>query len=143
MEPKQVGPNGGLERTPAIERSALNENGSNSPEGLRNIGLERGLETEKDIGAVQAEAQQVAMPSLPVPVINDSDDSANMTGSDDVNLVAKDDDLIEKEWVDKAKRIIAATKDDPYTREREIAKLQSEYILKRYGREMGTTAENE
>ena len=44
------------------------------------------------------------------------------------------DDLIEKEWVDKAKKILVETKDDPYRREREINKLQIEYVRKRYGR---------
>ena len=52
-----------------------------------------------------------------------------------------EDDLIEKEWVDKAKRIIADTRDDPYKREKEISKLQIEYIRKRYGREIGDSGD--
>lgn len=48
--------------------------------------------------------------------------------------VAADEDLIEKEWVDKAKKIISDTKEDPYTRDEEVSKLQVEYIKKRYGR---------
>lgn len=68
--------------------------------------------------------QVVPMPVLP-------------TASDDNPVVAADDDLIEKEWVDKAKKIITETRDDPYKREREVSKLQADYLRKRYGREIG------
>lgn len=53
--------------------------------------------------------------------------------------IAADDDLIEKEWVDKAKKIIAETKDDPYRREQEVARLQADYLRKRYGKELGVS----
>lgn len=68
--------------------------------------------------------------SVPDPVSAPSDDSVGPT-------IAADDDLIEKEWVDKAKRIIAETQNDPYKREREIGKLQADYLRKRYGKELG------
>ena len=51
-------------------------------------------------------------------------------------LVAGDDDLIEKEWVDKAKKIIQQTRSDPYTQEKEVSKLQADYIKKRYGKDV-------
>lgn len=70
---------------------------------------------------------------VPVPTAPIADDStANPT-------IAADDDLIEKEWVDKAKRIIAETKDDPYKREQEVNKLQADYLRKRYGKELGVS----
>ena len=68
-----------------------------------------------------------AVPTVPVPV---SDDSAGPT-------LAADDDLIEKEWVDKAKKIITDTQNDPYRREQEVSKLQADYLRKRYGKELG------
>lgn len=52
--------------------------------------------------------------------------------------VASDDDRIEKDWVDKAKDIIAKTADDPHSRERAIGALQRDYVKKRYGKEIGT-----
>ena len=86
----------------------------------------------------QAEVAQLVMPSLPTPVLAAADPTTAQPQADDnTPLTAGDDDLIEKEWVDKAKSIIAATKDDPYRREREINKLQIEYIRKRYGRVIG------
>lgn len=97
---------------------------------------EKGL----DARAVQAEAAQVAMPSaptLPPALIAQPAITQGSSSDDTATLLASDDDLIEKEWVDKAKKIIAETKDDPYKREYEISKLQIEYIRKRYGREIG------
>lgn len=75
---------------------------------------------------------------LPPPVIPTASSAVNLT-STDIPLVANDDDLIEKEWVDKAKKIITDTKDDPYRREQEVSKLQAEYLRKRYGRELGSS----
>lgn len=71
-----------------------------------------------------------ATPAVQAPV-------STTTSTDDTPLIASDDDLIEKEWVDKLKRIITLTKDDPYERARVIAQLQADYLKKRYNREMG------
>lgn len=78
-------------------------------------------------------ANVFADPSLPKPVQQVS------PVVDDKPLIAGDDDLIEKEWVEKAKHIIASTKDDPYRREREVGQLQVDYLKKRYGRELGSS----
>lgn len=75
------------------------------------------------------------LPVTPVPAVPQQsvpDDSAGPT-------IASDDDLIEKEWVDKAKKIIANTQNDPYLREQEVTKLQIDYLRKRYGKELGTS----
>lgn len=74
----------------------------------------------------------VAVPQAPAVAV------PTTTVADDANpVLAGDDDLIEKEWVDKAKKIIAETKDDPYAREREVNRLQADYLQKRYGKELG------
>jgi Txe/YoeB family toxin of Txe-Axe toxin-antitoxin module len=61
----------------------------------------------------------------PVPVVH-NDNPAN----------AGDEDVIEKEWVDKAKKIVTQTKDDPYKQEQEVSKLQADYLKKRYGKDV-------
>ena len=43
----------------------------------------------------------------------------------------------EKEWVDKLKKIIILTKDDPYERSRVITQLQIDYLKKRYNKTLG------
>ncbi len=50
--------------------------------------------------------------------------------------IADDTDLIEKEWVDKAKEIVAQTANDPYLQNKEINKIRSEYLKKRYNKEL-------
>ena len=55
-------------------------------------------------------------------------------------MVAADEDLIEKEWVDKAKDIIRRTADDPFTRSAQVSTLQQDYLQKRYGKTLGTDA---
>lgn len=132
MEPKQHEVGGNIEQAPA--NGAVGEFGLGPDR--QNLSIENGAEKVPGVGAVQAEISQITMPALPTPVAsNVTDDS---TASDNSTpLTAGDDDLIEKEWVDKAKKIIAETRDDPYRREREISKLQVEYIRKRYGRTVG------
>ncbi len=105
------------------------------PEQLAGHNPEVAPEKRPELGVVQAEAAQVAMPALPTPIITTAPDPVSSLTNDD--QTAADVDLIEKEWVDKAKKIIAETRDDPYRREREISKLQIEYVRKRYGRVIG------
>lgn len=137
MEPRQIGPNGGMEHlstpTPLFEVSSSRE-----------TQLERDVDRQPEAGSARLEAAQVAMPvALPAPVISPIADAGTvsaMSSDDDTPITANDDDLIEKEWVDKAKKILAETRDDPYRREAEVGKLQIEYIRKRYGREIGTVS---
>lgn len=85
-------------------------------------------------------APAVALPPVvPTPVADDQS-TLGVSQDDDLPSVAADDDLIEKEWVDKAKQILANTKDDPYLREQEISRLQVEYLKKRYGKELGVSS---
>lgn len=77
-------------------------------------------------------------PVIPVPMPQPAPVPAPAVVSDDNPAIAGDDDLIEKEWVDRAKKIIIDTKDDPYRREREVNKLQIDYLRKRYGKELGS-----
>ncbi len=51
-------------------------------------------------------------------------------------LVADDVDVIEKEWVDKAKKIVSSTKDDPHHQEKQVSVLQADYMMKRYNKKI-------
>lgn len=77
----------------------------------------------------------VMLPQVPVvtpaPVVADS--QASQTNP----VAANDDDVIEKEWVDRAKQVIAQTKNDPFTREKALGELQRDYLMKRYGKQIG------
>lgn len=56
----------------------------------------------------------------------------------DSGLTAADTDLIEKEWIVKAKDIVAKTQDDPYHQKKEISKVKAEYIQKRFNKTLKT-----
>ncbi len=140
MEPKLPAPNLGPEHQPGgygrnLEQIPLPPNPENT--------IERSPERFEQ-RSESAPAAVTAQPILPAPVVAPAptapvvDDAAAQASDDGMPLVAHDDDLIEKEWVDKAKKIIVQTKDDPYAREREVGKLQADYLRKRYGKELGT-----
>lgn len=70
----------------------------------------------------------------PLPTVRQTDDTSHTVGDPTNPASAADDDLIEKEWVEKAKKVIAETKHDPYMQEHEVSKLQADYLKKRYGK---------
>ena len=47
---------------------------------------------------------------------------------------ASDTDLIEKEWVEKAKAIVEQTRSDPHLQNKEISKFKADYMKKRYNK---------
>ena len=52
-------------------------------------------------------------------------------------VVADDNDIIEREWVDKVKQIISSTGSDPYAQQSEASRLMADYVLKRFGKKVG------
>jgi hypothetical protein len=139
MEPKLPAPNLGPERQPGgygqnLEQIPLPPNPENAIERAPERVEQR---SEATPAAVNAQPVLPAPVVLPEPVTPVADDTNTQASDNGMPLVAHDDDLIEKEWVDKAKKIIVQTKDDPYAREREVGKLQADYLRKRYGKELG------
>lgn len=50
--------------------------------------------------------------------------------------IADDSDLIEKEWVVRAKQIVSSTHNDPYQQNRSIMRLRADYLKKRYNKDL-------
>ena len=106
---------------------------------------EVGREFEQSLGArvEQYNNLPVALPvdnTTTVPLSQSDAQSTSqprVVADGDTPLVAADEDLIEREWVDKVKKIIALTKDNPYERNRVIAQLQADYLKKRYNKTLG------
>ena len=48
--------------------------------------------------------------------------------------VAADTDVIEKEWIARAKQVVANTRLDPFEQNRQLAALKADYMQKRYGK---------
>ncbi|MEI6054214.1 MAG: hypothetical protein WCQ49_02475 [Candidatus Saccharibacteria bacterium] len=108
---------------------------SNNTEIILNGLAEKSAE-RSELGAKASDVSLTTV--LPQPVVDDNNDVASTTkGFDEDSLDAGDVDLIEKEWVDKAKKIVAETRDDPHMREEGISKLQVDYLKKRFGKEIG------
>ena len=137
MEPKSPLPRFETQSPAAPERAPL-EAPTVTPEFGQRVeqGAER-VEQRADAAMAAASAQTAVLP-VPVPLpAAPQDESASVQPA--FPSAAADDDLIEKEWVDKAKQIIEQTRDDPFRREQEVTKLQAEYLRKRYGRELGAS----
>ena len=132
MKPETLSPDFNLEQTRFIERPHSNvEKGVTSPETLKTPELDVN-KTE----AASAVVESIISTTLPAPAVT-VNDGASMTFAVSTPLTAKDDDLMEKEWVDRAKQIVSETHDNPHQREKAVNKLQIEYLKKRYGRELG------
>lgn len=50
--------------------------------------------------------------------------------------IADDLDLIEKEWVEKAKAIVEQTKHDPRIQSREMNRFKADYLSRRFNKEL-------
>lgn len=81
-------------------------------------------------------------PVLPVvqgdPSVN-TPQGIQSPGPQDTPPIADDTDLIEKEWVDKAKQILERNKDNPHALNQEINKVKADYVKKRYNKDLKTS----
>lgn len=106
---------------------------SSSPEA----GYEDRVERESSPSKLETKAPAVVTAvALPEPVATDS--SGQPPALNDVPLIADDDDLIEKEWVERAKKIVSDTKGDPHKRDDQATELKVNYLQKRFGRRIGS-----
>jgi hypothetical protein len=84
-------------------------------------------------------ASQGALPAIPVIPVIPTDDS-QLTPTDDestssASTKALDDkDLIEREWVDKAKAIVEHTAEDPFKQTEEMSGLKADYLHQNYNK---------
>lgn len=60
-------------------------------------------------------------------------------GNTQTPIIADDNDLIEKEWVLKAKEIVAKTRQDPYQQNKEVERIKADYMKKRYNKDVKVT----
>lgn len=105
-------------------------------------GIETGAERREQTAEAQAAAADAAgIASVAAPVVSvpapEPTVSAPSSSSASPLIAAVDEDVIEKEWVDKAKQIVAATADDPHARSDQVSALQKEYLEKRFNKELG------
>lgn len=101
----------------------------------------------------QAELPGTSLPAVPatsaapdpgtaMAPITDPTPAVSASALGDVSPVMADDvDLIEKEWVDKAKAIVNRTREDPHQQNKQLNEFKADYMKKRYGKEVRLTDE--
>lgn len=136
MEPQLPSPSHSPENGPAHFGGGETYSGANQPERAPEQ-QEKQETREQHVGGPQGEpaAVQPAAPVLPpLPTINQPQSTPDLAPNTTNPATAGDDDLIEKEWVEKAKKVVEETKHDPYLQGQEVSRLQADYLKKRYGK---------
>ncbi len=137
MEPTSPTPHGFSENGPNFHKGTeipLPQ----SPE--QPASLEVPAPQERLTGAGVGEGPSIQVPPvvptvIPAPTITQQ--SVNDNKAVDNNPTeATDDGLIEKQWVERAKKVISETKQDPYMQEKAFSQLQADYLRKRYGKNL-------
>lgn len=85
--------------------------------------------------AVVTPQQQSAPQSVPV-VAPHAAPPKGVTGVAAAPQIAEDTDLIEKEWVEKAKQIVERTRHDPRQQSNDMNLMKVDYLKKRYNKDV-------
>jgi hypothetical protein len=135
------------ERTPSFElpqaqpkesggQALPEQHGAAPTEQQGNIALEHGISQPQ--GAPPAAAQFAnsgqAATGQDDPQGGSGQSAAGTAGW--LPQIADDTDLIEKEWVLKAKEIVARTAHDPHLQNKEMNRFKADYLKKRYNKEV-------
>lgn len=139
-------------RVPSVNNNAVGNLATNmnqnyaAPNAVPNIApeaapaMERLSNPEQQIGPKLGGAQPIApQPIIQVqqPVVVQQTTVTPGGSSAIAPSTAADNDKIEQEWVDTAKKVIDATRSDPYAQASAVADLMRDYVRKRYGKEVG------
>lgn len=119
-----------LEQVPSVS-------GGTHQEAKATSALEQGVSQAPPPLPPPNDPVQTAQPASPDPATTPPDPQPPMAQAQrGMPQIADDNDLIEKEWVDKAKEIVAHTGHDPYLQNREMNKVKAEYLRKRYNKDL-------
>ncbi len=107
-----------------------NKNGMNLPQPVVEAGgpLDIATPIQQTAAPQQNPLDQALNTATSDPMATDL--SANIS----VPQIAEDNDLIEKEWVTKTKKIYDANRNDPYKLAKDLNIFKAEYLKKRYNK---------
>ena len=101
---------------------------------------EQGQNVQESVAANTISQPPQTLPLPPAPAAAQSTQqqpiAASSTTTNDVPSTADDADLIEKEWVVKAKSIVNNTLDDPYNQSKQLTAIKADYLQKRYNKNL-------
>ena len=97
-----------------------------------------------DTPATETSLSDATVPSMPsvdpatpvTPPAASSTAAGSAKLSTDSPTIAEDVDLIEKEWVAKAKAIVSRTAQDPNLQSKELGKYKADYLKTRFNKEI-------
>lgn len=75
------------------------------------------------------------------PILPPMSSNHSSLGHTNNPAAADDSDLIEREWVERAREIVSKSRANPYLRSKELTKLKADYLKKRYGKDIQLTEE--
>ena len=116
----------------------------------QNAGEKPSVQSPEQTPGVGEQAPRAAIAAMPtnsqVPpagsqsqvVAAQDDDVVSTTKSVKAGLI-EDSDLIEKEWVDKAKRIVERTREDPHQQSELITEVRADFMKKHYNKTIKTS----
>ena len=135
MEPQLPSPSHSPENGPAHFRGGETFPAVNQPERAPEA-PEKQETREQHVGGPAGDPAAVTQPTPVLPPLPAMPAASPVlpTVDDTSPSAAADEDLIEKEWVEKAKKVVAETKHDPYLQGQEVSRLQADYLKKRYGK---------
>jgi hypothetical protein len=138
MEPSKI--NSGVELPPLIEQSPLAGIPNIMPSGSEAIGQipEMPKSTYEampsNISGPPIQAPAYTPPQLPPQSNDDGRSDATKASKTAGKKFFKDKELIDKEWVNKAKAIVAQTQDDPFKQSEQMSNLRAEYISREFNK---------
>jgi hypothetical protein len=124
--------------SPAVEPTAPEYETQGTPISEKTVSqqVEQGISTP-DPSPMLSHAPQKAVPPHAAPLVAPHDaPPSGVVGVAVTPQIADDADLIEKEWVDKAKQIVERTRHDPHEQNKEMNKMKADYLKKRYNKDV-------
>ena len=93
---------------------------------------ERISQASSAVAQATSAADPVVLPVIDPALVTSDDTSTSKTAP----AAADDVDVIEKEWVEKAKTIVEQTKTDPHQQSAALSSFKYDYMKKRYGKDI-------
>ncbi len=135
MNPTGKEGTGGQQPMATEESETLEAGAADGAENLAGSPEQSDSAAETSLAPAAPPLAAMPAPSLPLPVPTTTTPTPAASTTPATTLTADDNkDLIEKEWVDKAKQIVEQTRNDPYKQSEELTLFKADYMKKRYGK---------
>jgi hypothetical protein len=119
---------------PAVEQAPQNgASGENNIIPLETLPAAQEQAANPSVGAAAMPPAPIAIPAATNPLQFAAQGQADDTQVADPKLL-QDKDLIEKEWVNKAKAIIEKNREDPFKQSEDITLLKADYMKKQFNK---------